>query len=823
VNKKLRLLALLFFFTFAVYSQVPVTLYEQFNGRYDFTFVGNTLNTNFNGADPNTGIIPECSALTTSAAALTLNTGDQVQAAYLYWAGSGEGDFNVKLNGQEITAERTFSLIFTPTTGDLLPRPFFSAFADVTLQVQNTGSGTYTFSDLDLSNVINTSVPAAQNLYCKNGTSFGGWVIVVVYKNNAISFNQVNIYDGLQNIPSQVNITLTGLNIIDNIGAKTGFVAWEGDQNIATNEELRINSQLLYNNLNPSNNAFNCTNTVTGSSQLYNMDLDIYDVSNYVSIGDTSAQIKLSSLGDFVMINTVVTRLFSIAPDAVITLNGTTQQCDSRTVTVNYTITNTAEATNVLPAGTPVSVYLNGSLYATFNTQNELAIGSSENGTYTLTIPAGAPLDYEVVFVVDDNGTGTGTVDEIEEENNSYTYNGILWVSPTPATPNDITVCSLSENSGVFNFSAYTQSLKINETDVVTFYTTLQDAEDGINAIQNPASFTSAANPQTIYVRLTDAHGCYGITQFNLIAIACADVTPTIDDIYRQCNSRELHVHYTISNIGSVPLPAGSPISFYVNGVFLEYTETVGVLAPGENEQGFITLTVPVGTPIDFELTIVADDIGDGTGYVMEINEENNAFIQPASLLLSPEIVQPEDVIVCDTGLGLATFDFSAYAESLKNYDTEAVTFHHSQQEADQGINPIGNTSAFTTVENPQRIYVRLDNGTCYTTASFLLYTKKCAPVTYNYVTPNGDGYNDTFYIEGLRNVFVNFKMSIYNRYGNLIWTGNHSQADWDGIADVTKVGSENTVVPNATYYFVLELNDPDFPEPIVGWVYVTR
>nr|WP_236937665.1 gliding motility-associated C-terminal domain-containing protein [Flavobacterium coralii] len=104
-----------------------------------------------------------------------------------------------------------------------------------------------------------------------------------------------------------------------------------------------------------------------------------------------------------------------------------------------------------------------------------------------------------------------------------------------------------------------------------------------------------------------------------------------------------------------------------------------------------------------------------------------------------------------------------------------------------------------------------------------MLSTKKCPPTTYNYVTPNGDGYNDSFFVEGLRNIFFNFKMSIYNRWGSLVWTGNHSTADWDGIASVDKVGPEGNTVPVGTYYFVLELNDPEYPEPIVGWVYVTK
>ena len=104
MNKKLRLLALLFFFTFAVYSQVPVTLYEQFNGRYDFTFVGNTLNPQENTFQ----IFPNL--LTQSQASVSLNSDDTLLKAYLYWAGSGTGDFEVMLNGTPIVSERNFAL-----------------------------------------------------------------------------------------------------------------------------------------------------------------------------------------------------------------------------------------------------------------------------------------------------------------------------------------------------------------------------------------------------------------------------------------------------------------------------------------------------------------------------------------------------------------------------------------------------------------------------------------------------------------------------------------------------------------------------------------
>src|SRR5690606_18871934 len=92
-----------------------ITLYEQFNGRYDFTFAGNTLNPQENSYQVTPTIY------TSSSATLTLNPDDQIVAAYLYWAGCGTGDFDVLLNNTPITAERTFSFVRTGLD-------YFSAF-----------------------------------------------------------------------------------------------------------------------------------------------------------------------------------------------------------------------------------------------------------------------------------------------------------------------------------------------------------------------------------------------------------------------------------------------------------------------------------------------------------------------------------------------------------------------------------------------------------------------------------------------------------------------------------------------------------------------
>ncbi len=50
-----------------------------------------------------------------------------------------------------------------------------------------------------------------------------------------------------------------------------------------------------------------------------------------------------------------------------------------------------------------------------------------------------------------------------------------------------------------------------------------------------------------------------------------------------------------------------------------------------------------------------------------------------------------------------------------------------------------------------------------------------------NAFSPNGDGKNDEFCIKGLSNCILSFEISIYNRWGELIYSSNDAQFCWDG------------------------------------------
>ena len=584
-----------------------ISLFTQINGRYDFTFIGNTLN-----PSENTNFSPTF-LYTQSSANLTLSSNDRIERAYLYWAGSGAGDTQIKLNGIDISPDQ-----LSTVNGTFSNFTYFSAFKDITTFVQFTGNGTYTLSDFDINSLVST--------YASNATQFAGWAILVVYENPSLTLNQINIYQGLEALSPNPNaipplidnmtIQLNNLYLISNTGAKIGFIAWEGDRMIQVSERLSFTANgitnILSNPLNPMNNAFNGTNTETNATNLYNMDLDVYSIENYIVPGTTSATVSLQSGQDYVMLNTVVTKLNSQLPDATIVLENPTSTCNSREVTIDFTVSN-LNSTEILQANTPITFYIGTQAIATTYTQNTIPIGGSENGTITLTIPATIPLS--------------------------------------------------------------------------------------------------------------------------------------------------------------------------------------------------------------FTLTAVVDDTGNGTGIRPELNENNNTFQIEIELTVAPTFNPLENLISCNLGLTKGLFDFSNYSELVKTNLSDIVSFHESYNDALQNINPITNSLNYEAITTPKEIFIRIDNG-CFTITSFLLLTENCPPIVYNAVSPNNDTTNDTFFIDGLRDVFVNFELLIYNRWGKHLWTGNNNKPDWDGYV---QDGISSTIAPDGTYYYILYLNDPNYSEPLTGYLYINK
>jgi gliding motility-associated-like protein len=69
--------------------------------------------------------------------------------------------------------------------------------------------------------------------------------------------------------------------------------------------------------------------------------------------------------------------------------------------------------------------------------------------------------------------------------------------------------------------------------------------------------------------------------------------------------------------------------------------------------------------------------------------------------------------------------------------------------------------------------------------------------------SPNGDGSYDVFAILNLKG--LNANVQIYNRWGNLVYSNENYQNDWNGTANQGLVlfGEE---LPEGTYYYIIQI-----------------
>ena len=792
----------------AFFSQ-EISLFKQFNGHYDYTSFGNTLNIQENGSGG------ECFILTSSSADLQLQSTQKVIAAYLYWAGSGPGDFEVTFNQIPIIAERTFNYWYTSGGVEYI---YFAAFADVTAQLQTNGNGNYTLADLDLTQVIPP--------YCSppgSGTNFGGWAVTVVYEDETLPLNQVNVFDGLEGVSrtnQTLNISLNNLMVMETTGAKIGFLAWEGDRELAVNETLRINGNVLSNPpLNPENNVFNGTNSFTGSDVLYNMDIDYFSIANYIKTGDTSAEIQLTSGQDFVMINNIITVLNSELPDATISIDKVTggENCGERDLEVDYTVYN-LNSTAPLPVATPIAFYADEILVAQAVTQIEIPINGQESRTINFTVPLSIEFDFILKAVVDDIGDGTGIVLESNEDNNEDEISFHLLVNPVIKGLKNLETCEII---GIEYFDLTEATSEIDPIYELSFYLTIDDALNNINAITDPEKFQNTENPQTIYIRVANPD-CFLVDSFTLTVIPCPLPDATIDfPEVSACRDRILYLPFTVYNLeATAPLPANVSIAFYGEELLLGLSKTQKIIPIGGSENGYVELYLPEILPDVFHLTAVVDDDGFGNGKIEELREDNNTFARNVSFESITPIVMLPNLLECNEGFRTASFDLSMQDDLIRSGPNDIIKYFTSMANAMENIDPIQNPTQYRNLSDPQTIYVRLENEICFTTASFQLTIENCKPFIPQGFSPNGDGINDVFEISNLLDIYESFELNIYTRNGNLIHTAHNEDSFWDGTATKGLLFNGNKV-PVGTYYYVLALNDLKYPNPFVGWVYV--
>jgi gliding motility-associated-like protein len=84
-----------------------------------------------------------------------------------------------------------------------------------------------------------------------------------------------------------------------------------------------------------------------------------------------------------------------------------------------------------------------------------------------------------------------------------------------------------------------------------------------------------------------------------------------------------------------------------------------------------------------------------------------------------------------------------------------------------------------------------------------------------NGFSPNGDGPNDVWEIDFIE-FFPDCQVEVYNRWGQMLFISVGYEIPWDGKY-------EDKEVPIGTYYYVINLNHPLFPDAYTGPLTILR
>ncbi len=117
------------------------------------------------------------------------------------------------------------------------------------------------------------------------------------------------------------------------------------------------------------------------------------------------------------------------------------------------------------------------------------------------------------------------------------------------------------------------------------------------------------------------------------------------------------------------------------------------------------------------------------------------------------------------------------------------------------------------------RLVVTAANGCVDTTFSEILVVPDIAYKLPNAFTPNGDGINDEFFGVGNADEAESFRLTIWNRWGELIFETNDANEGWNGQKFNT-----GKLAPNGVYVVVVQyVNYEDVTTTLDGFVTVVR
>ena len=418
----------------------------------------------------------------------------------------------------------------------------------------------------------------------------------------------------------------------------------------------------------------------------------------------------------------------------------------SNGATTTYTITGTSSAGCVSTKDVTVTVNPLPSVFggndSTICAGNQLIFHGSGANTYSWT----GGIFNGIIFTPS-VGTTTYTVTGTSSSGCVNTDQVVVTVNPIPTVSggNDTTIC---------------------ETNTLTLSGTGANTYSWDNGITNGISFTPAVGTTTYTVTGTSSEGCSKTEQ----VVVTVNPLPNIDfsaNITTGCN----------------------PVDVFFTNNSTNSSLCVWTIGDGSiiNDCGNVSHTFLTAGCFDVTLTISSIE-----GCVNSMTQTN---------------------MICVNETPLAAFDASSTVVETSDAN---ITFTNSSIGASSYTWDFGDESAISNDISPQHDYATADFGnylvtliattpmgcvdTAYKTIQVSEYLLFFIP---NAFTPDGNDFNQTF-----KPIFTagfdpfSYTLSIYNRWGELLFESHDSTIGWDGSYGA---GSEISKIPEGVYIWKVE------------------
>lgn len=568
-----------------------VILRHSFAGNISFELAGNTLRRTNNTCRPlNSG---------QSSSTITLPNNSSIKAAYLYWSGSGVTDSTAIFNGQAINADISYIESFQS-------RDYYSSKADVTAFISSNRISQYTVSGVTFD---------GSNTYCSSGGAYGGWALAVIYQNSNEPLRVINLFDGFKNFwGNQFSLIPNNFVIAQNPAAKGGkhaHITWEGDDGNSQalnnqTESLKFEGVNLTDVDNPSSNQFNGFSNVTGATS--GVDVDEYDIGNYLTAGATSVSTTYSSGQDAVFLTA---ELISVPNEPVADLSiqqsgpsffikGQSNNIDFNVINLGpNTASSNSQITIPLVNGLSLESF-SGNNWSCSSNVSEISciyqaeiINNSTADSLTISFIANQSTANSISLVSTVTGVLFDNILSNNTQNKSYTV-----TSPDLSTSTK-TVTDLN-GGNVQAGDTLRYQIDIKETNGVEAKgVSLTDHLDA-----NIDSFTVVNLPALIannsLLAPAGSNGAGIISLNNITVAANSNITLTIDAVIKSPLNTNTTINNiaTISSVGLTDISVASPTVFISQPLspsagdkplYLRQNNTLSRIKPTSN--GFITIS----------------------------------------------------------------------------------------------------------------------------------------------------------------------------------------------------------------------------------------